>query len=73
MEEYSRIIIEQYCRTHNSAKGKRIARLLKMSYDMNAEPSEPDMMFLAEVINREKNEELCEALQDLDDFLCGCW
>lgn len=33
MNEYSRILIEQYCMEHNSRKGRRLARLVDMSYD----------------------------------------
>lgn len=70
MGEYARIIIEDYCRTHNSAKSKRINKLVEMSYDMGAMISEGDAAFLEKVIDKEKNLELKEALQELDKFLC---
>lgn len=70
MCEYSRIIIEDYCRTHNSAKSKRINKLLEMSYDMDAMISDGDALFLEKLIDQEKNLELKEALQELDEFLC---
>ena len=37
MEEISRIIIEEYCMTHNSAKSRRLQELVDMSYDLAAE------------------------------------
>lgn len=42
-----------------------------MSYDVSAEGTDDDAIFLERAIRREKNEELREALQDLDDFLFG--
>ena len=71
MQEYSRIIIEDYCNSHNSAKSRRLERLVEMSYDVYAEGTDNDAVFLERVIAREKDEELREALQDLDDFLFG--
>lgn len=32
---------------------------------------DPDLLYLEQLISREKNPELKEALQDLDDFMCG--
>ena len=46
-------------------------KLVKLSYDMYAEGSESDAIFLEKAIDQETNEELREALQDLDDFLFG--
>lgn len=71
MQEYSRILIEEYCMTHNSAKSRRLQKLVKLSYDMYLEGSEGDAIFLEKAIDQETNEELREALQDLDDFLFG--
>lgn len=71
MKEYSRILIEEYCWSHNSAKSKRLAKLVEMSYDMFAEISDSDAIFLEKAIASEKNQELREALKDLDQFLCG--
>ncbi|MDD4112218.1 MAG: hypothetical protein PHC56_04195 [Herbinix sp.] len=70
MREYSRIIIEDYCRTHNSVKSKKINKLVDMSYDMGTIISDEDALFLEKVIDQEKNLELKEALQELDEFLC---
>lgn len=69
MEEYSRIIIEEYCRTHRSKKSQRLAELVEMSYDLYAEGTDDDAIFLEETIRKEKNEELKEALIDLDGFI----
>lgn len=70
-ETNRRILIEEYCMTHNSAKSRRLQKLVKMSYDMYAEGNESDAIFLEKAIDQEMNEELREALQDLDDFLFG--
>ena len=71
MDEYSRIIIEQYCATHKSAKSRRIAKLLEMSYDPSSIGTDADALFLEKAIDAEKNEELKAALQDLDQYLFG--
>lgn len=71
MDEYSRIVIEEYCLSHNSKKSKRLNELLDMSYDMTSQPSDNEAIFLDKAIRSEKNAELKEALQDLDDFLFG--
>ncbi len=71
MDEYSRIVIEQYCKTHHSNRSARIARLLEMSYSIDAFGTDGDALFLEQAIERERNPELREALEDLDDFLFG--
>jgi len=40
-----------------------------MSYDLYAEATDVDAIFLEELIEKEKNPELKEAIEDLDDFL----
>ncbi|MEO2262922.1 hypothetical protein [Dorea sp. YH-dor228] len=50
MDEYSRIIIEEYCMNHNSAKSKRLYNLVQKSYDINAEFTEGDGLFIEKVI-----------------------
>ena len=69
MNEYSRILIEEYCTEHNSRKSRRLARLVDMSYDIEAVASDSDAIFLEAVIEQEQNPELKAALQDLSDFL----
>lgn len=69
MNEYSRILIEEYCMEHNSRKSRRLARLVDMSYDIEAVASDSDAIFLEAVIEQEQNPELKAALQDLSDFL----
>lgn len=69
MNEYSRILIEKYCMEHNSRKSRRLARLVDMSYDIEAVASDSDAIFLEAVIEQEQNPELKAALQDLSDFL----
>ena len=72
MQEYSRILIEEYCMSHDSAKSRRLEKLVKMSYDMYAESTDSDAVFLEKAINQEKNLELKKALEDLDNFLFCC-
>ncbi len=71
MEEYSRILIEKYCRKHDSAKSRRFQKLVRMSYNLEAEGTEEDSLFLERSIAQEKDPALKEALQDLDDYLFG--
>ncbi|MFR5243669.1 MAG: hypothetical protein ACLTFJ_02415 [Clostridium sp.] len=54
MQEYSRILIERYCMEHNSAKSRRLQKLVEMSYDLSAVGTDS---------------ELKEAFEDLDDYL----
>ena len=71
MQECSRILIEEYCMKHNSTKSKRLQKLAELSYDLSAEGTDADSLFLERVIEQEKDPALKEALQDLDDFLFG--
>ena len=72
MQEYSIIIIEEYFRKYPKTKKAAFLReLLELSYTMDCEPEEWEMMHLAQLISREKNPELQEALEDLDEYLCG--
>ena len=59
-----------YC-VHNTLKSARLFRLVQMSYDLSAEGSDADACYLECVISRERNPELKQALQDLDDYLFG--
>jgi hypothetical protein len=72
MQEYSRILIEEYCMEHNSTKSRRLEKLVRMSYDLYAEPTDSDAIFLEKEIAREIDLEFREALQDLNDFLFCC-
>lgn len=69
MHEYSRILIEEYCRNHKTAKSKRLSVLVEMSYDLYCEPTDDDGIFLENAIDKEKDQELKEALMELNDFL----
>ena len=71
MDEYSRILIEQYCASNKSKKSGHLWDLLELSYNMETEPTNEDAIFLEKTIRTEKNPELKEALQDLDEFLFG--
>ena len=46
-------------------------RLLNKSYDIESEMTDAEAIFLEKAIDSEKDEELREALQELDGFLCG--
>ena len=69
MEEYSRIIIEEYCRNHKTKKSDKLAEYLEMSYDLNSEGTDYDAMVLDDLIERERIPELKEAIIDLKDFI----
>ena len=69
MRELSRMIIEEYCETHNTKKSKQLSRLVEMSYDLYCEGTDEDDVILCDLIDREKNEELKEAIIDLQDFI----
>ena len=68
MQEYSRILIEEYCISHQKKKAALLRDLLELSYTMECEPEEYEMIQLEKLIAREKNLELKEALEDLDKF-----
>ena len=42
MDEYSRILIEEYCMQSDSAKSRRLVKLVRKSYDINAEYTDSD-------------------------------
>ena len=69
MREYSRILIEEYCMEHDSAKSRRLEKLERKSYDLSAVGTDSDAIFREKLIVEEKNPELKEALEDLDDYL----
>ena len=56
MDEYSRIIIEEYCMNHPKTK--------KADFLW-------ELMQLSQLVSRERNPELREALEDLDEFMNG--
>lgn len=61
MDEYSRILIEEYCMNHNSAKSKRLWKLVRKSYDLYAEYTDSDGIFIEKVIEQEEDNSLKEA------------
>ena len=71
MSEYSRIIIERYCETHKTKKAIFLAKLVEMSYNIEAVGTEADSLYLERLIEREKDPQLKEAMEELDDFLFG--
>ena len=73
MDEYSRILIEKYCREHPRTKKARIlSQLIEMSYDLSCEPSDSDAIELERIIEDERDPELRDALEELDEFLFRC-
>lgn len=71
MDEYSRILIEQYCMQTNSAKSRRLEKLVRKSYDINAEYTDSDAVFIEKAIEQEEDDSLREALKDLEGFMFG--
>lgn len=71
MKEYSRILIEEYCMNHTSAKSKRLQELVNKSYVLNTEYTDADSIFMEKIIEHEKDPKLKDAFQDLDDFMLG--
>ena len=54
MHEYSRILIEEYCFTHETKKAAILSRLVEMSYDLSTEDA--DAIDLERLIQRERNQ-----------------
>ena len=72
MPEYSRILIEEYCMSHSKTKKATFLwDMVQKSYDIAYEPEDCELLYLDELISRERNQELKTALKDLDDFMCG--
>ena len=72
MDEYSRVLIEKYCRKHPKTKKERIlSQLIEMSYDFACEPSDSDAIELEKIIEDVHDPELRVALEELDEFLFG--
>lgn len=72
MQEYSRILIGEYCMSHSKTKKATFLwDMVQKSYDIAYEPEDCEILYLEELISRERNQELKTALQDLDNFMCG--
>ena len=69
MDEYNRILIEEYCRKSKTKKAKFLRRLLAASYGYDVDLSEADALELSKLIDRERSREMKEALEDLDRCL----
>ena len=65
MEEYSRILIEKYCRKHGSKKSRWLAGLAEMPYDLYVGAT--DAIFLEELLEK-KAPKLREVVKDFEDF-----
>ena len=68
MDEYSRIVLERYC---SENRKRKLARLVRLSYDPGADVTEADALYLEKLIDETADEELKRAMQDLDDYLFG--
>ena len=66
MDEYSRILIEQYCMDHSSAKSRRLQKLVEKSYDITAQYTDADGIFIEKMIDQEQDSGLKKALEDSD-------
>lgn len=72
MREYSRMVMEDYCQTHPGTKKSRFLwELAELSYTMECEPEDWEGAEFERCISLEKDPELKEALEDLDEFLFG--
>ena len=69
MDEFSKIIILEYCNNHKSMKSKFFYYLLKCSEDLAFCPSDEDVILLEKYIDKETDEELRDSLEELLDFL----
>lgn len=45
MQEYSRILIEVYCMTNDSANCRRLEKLVEVSYDIYSEGADDNVIF----------------------------
>lgn len=73
MDEYSRIIIEDYCAKYKTdPRFQKLAKLVKRSYKLDVEyTSDAEANFVFDFIEHCADEELRKALIDLDEFLIG--
>ena len=72
MPEYSRILIEEYCTKHpKTKKAAFLWEMVRMSYDVACEPTAWQLMHLEQLISQERDPELQQALDNLDDFMLG--
>lgn len=68
MDEWSRIVIENYCNSHNSKKSRFLSKLVELSYDMSSTIDDEEAIYLQRLIWREKDEELKRAMIDLEGY-----
>lgn len=75
MNKYGRIL-KNYNRRilYESSENKKIWllwKMVRMSYDVACEPEPWQLMHLSQLISKERNPELREALEALDEFMNG--
>ena len=73
MEEYSRIVIENYCEKYKSdPRFQRLAKIVARSYKIDSlYKSDEEANFVVDLIEHCADEELTKALIDLDEFMVG--
>jgi len=66
------MLIEKYCTTHrHTKKSAFLWDLLELSYTLESEPEDWEAIQLEKYISQERNPELKDALEDLNEFLFG--
>ena len=55
----------------DSAKSRRLEKLVRKSYDINAEYTDSDAVFIEKAIEQEEDDSWREALEDLNGFMFG--
>ena len=73
MDEYSRIVIEEFCEKYKTdQRFKQLAKIVKRSYKIDAEyTSDAEACFVVDFIEHCADENLRKALIDLDEFMVG--
>ena len=65
------MLIEEYCSTHRTKKAGFLWDLLELSYTLESEPEDWEAIQLERYISQERNTDLRDALEDLNEFLFG--
>lgn len=69
MEEYSRIVIERWCRTHRKTKKNLfLQRMVELSYSPYSQPGDYEAVMLEQYISKERDPELRDAMIDMDNY-----
>lgn len=71
MQENLRILLKEYCETHNNRRNREIRRIINLSYILSVKPFESDAQLLQNAIEQEKDPQIKAALMDLNEFMFG--